>query len=342
MNYKKKSVPKIEDVAQIAKVSIMSVSRAMRGVEGVSESKRDEIIQIARKIGYHPSNAAAILAAASSPLIGVSIPTLFGTVFAEIYNNMRATFEHGGFQTIFDVNDYSEENEEAWVERMISWRPAGLILTGVDHTTKTRRLIKAAGIPTLEIWDYSQKPIDMCVGIDHYKAGHLIGNHIAQLGYKNPAYIGVNTGRDKRSENRFNGMRDAFSKHSIKFCKIDSSSNTATFETGMIATEKLLTWMENPPDVIFYLNDNMAFGGTMCCDKLGIKIPKEIGIVGCNDLNINTVLNRQISTTITPLATMGAIGARNLIAKISGARVQRSLALPVTIKNGQTTCLQKN
>ncbi|MFK7901752.1 MAG: LacI family DNA-binding transcriptional regulator [Nitratireductor sp.] len=341
MKHAKMKSPKIEDVARLAQVSIMSVSRAMRGVEGVSEQKRDEIIQIARSIGYHPSNAAATLAASSSPLIGVSVPTIFGSVFAEIFNSMRSTFEHGGFQTIFDVNDYSEKSEEVWVERMISWRPAGIILTGVDHTTKTKRLIKATGIPTLEIWDYSKTPIDICVGIDHYKAGFLIGEYIAKLGYKNPAYIGVNTGKDKRSENRLNGIQDAFKKKSIEFCKIDSSSNDATFDSGQQATKQLMENTPKKPDVIFYLNDNMAFGGTMYCEKHGVKIPQDIGIVGCNDLNINTVLNRQITTTITPLTQMGTTSARNLVAKISGAKVQPSVALKVEIKKGQTTCQQK-
>ena len=75
---------KIEDVAKEAGVSIMSVSRVMRGVEGVSPAKRTEIRRIARRLGYSPSRVAGSLAAANSTLIGISVPTLFEAVFAEI------------------------------------------------------------------------------------------------------------------------------------------------------------------------------------------------------------------------------------------------------------------
>jgi len=158
---------RIEDVAQAAGVSIMSVSRAMRGVEGVSQAKREEILKIARNIGYYPNRVAVSLAASSSNLIGVSVPTLFGTVFSEIYDAMRLSFERAGFATVIDITDYSQEHEEAWVERMIAWHPAGLILSGVAHSEGTKERLLKANIPVLEIWDFATNPIDMCVGVDH-------------------------------------------------------------------------------------------------------------------------------------------------------------------------------
>ena len=339
----KSSLPKrarIEDVAEKAGVSIMSVSRAMRGVEGISQAKREEILNIARSIGYYPNRVAVSLAASSSNLIGVSVPTLFGTVFAEIYDGMRASFEKAGFATVIDITDYSLAHEEAWVERMISWRPAGLILSGVDHSETTRERLYKSNIPILEIWDHTTTPIDLCVGIEHFAAGEKMGKYLAELGYKSPAYVGVAQGKDSRADRRLAGLSKSFVAAGGAFSHIERSSQDTSFESGFLATTQLLKTITEKPDVICYLNDNMAFGGLMACEQLGLSCPNDLGIAGYNGLNINKVLQKRITTSVTPRRLMGEMGAQNLIAKILGARVEPSVNLPVNIDIGQTTRMQ--
>ena len=81
--------PRIEDVARAAGVSAMSVSRAMRDLDGVSAETRERIIATAKTLGYAPNRIAGSLAAATSNLIAISVPTLFDAVFAEIVDGMR-------------------------------------------------------------------------------------------------------------------------------------------------------------------------------------------------------------------------------------------------------------
>ncbi len=331
---------RIEDVAEAAGVSIMSVSRAMRGVEGISQAKREEILNIARNIGYYPNRVAVSLAASSSNLIGVSVPTLFGTVFAEIFDAMRGSFEKAGFATVIDITDYSAAHEEAWVERMISWRPAGLILSGIDHNRTTRERLIKSNIPVLEIWEHTQTPIDLCVGIDHFKAGAQMGKYLTDLGYRSPGYIGVALGKDQRADRRLEGLRSSFEKVSAQFVHIERSAKDTSFESGFLATTQLVKVANSKPDVLCYLNDNLAFGGLMACEKLSLRCPEDLGIAGCNGLNINKVLQKRITTSITPRRRMGETAARLLTAKILGAQTEQIKALPVTIDAGQTTRLQ--
>lgn len=331
---------RIEDVAEKAGVSIMSVSRAMRGVEGISQSKREEILKIARNIGYYPNRVAVSLAASSSNLIGVSVPTLFGTVFAEIYDGMRASFEKAGFATVIDITDYSLAHEEAWVERMISWRPAGLIISGVDHSETTRERLLKSNIPVLEIWDYTPNPIDLCVGIEHLDAGANMGKYLTDLGYTSPAYVGVAQGKDSRADRRLAGLSKSFVASGGSFIHIERSSKDTSFESGFLATIQLMKEVKEKPDVICYLNDNMAFGGLMACEQLGLNCPDDLGIAGYNGLNINKVLQKRITTSVTPRRKMGEMGAQKLIAKILGARIEPVANLPVNIDIGQTTRMQ--
>ncbi|MEM8915076.1 MAG: LacI family DNA-binding transcriptional regulator, partial [Pseudomonadota bacterium] len=317
--------------------SIMSVSRAMRGVEGVSAAKRAEILRVANRMGYRPNRMAGSLAAANSTLIGVSVPTLFDAVFAEIFDGMRAAFISAGFQTVIETTEYFEDREEQWVERMISWHPAGIILSGVHHSDGTRSKLAEARIPVLEIWDHSDEPIDLCVGINHNLAGYEMGQYLLNLGYRRPAYVGVEHNRDRRAEGRFDGLQKAFAEAGVALVTNTRIASRPSFEAGLAGVERVLNEADEPPDIIYFLNDHMAFGGMMACERYGLPVPERVAIVGFNGLNINAVLRKKITTSVTPRHQMGAKAAQMIVAKIFGARTDRHVQMPVEIFAGQTT-----
>lgn len=338
----KRSVRKtrIEDVAAEAGVSIMTVSRAMRGVEGVSAVKRSEILRIAARIGYAPNRVAGSLATSKSTLIGVSVPTLFDAVFAEIFNGMRGVFQKAGFQTVIDTSEYEAAREEKWIERVLAWNPAGIILSGLDHTENTRNLIRSARTPTLEIWDHSAHPIDLCVGIDHFKAGFDMGVFLAGLGYRRPAYVGTEPGRDSRAEQRFAGFCKGFQQSGVTVDPVIQIHNTPSFEGGRLGARQALETGPASPDVLYFLNDHMAFGGMMECEASNLGVPEDIGIAGFNGLNINNVLPKPITTGITPRKEMGEQSARMLVCRILDVKTDPTLLLPVTHFAGETTRAQ--
>lgn len=332
---KKGSAAKIEDVAARANVSIMSVSRALRGVEGVSEKKRAEILRIARQMKYVPNSNARSLAVANSNLIGISLPTFAGEVFADILNGMRRTFDSAGYSSVIDTTEYSPEAELNWVRRLVSWQPAGIILTGLEHQPETVELLKASPIPVLEIWDHTDDPIDICVGIDHYKAGQMIGEHAVALGYERPAFVSAPRGHDTRADARLAGMRDVFARtKSVSVLSARPMSDNS-FSTGFDGTAELL--QETAPDIICYLNDHMAFGGLMCCQMRGLSVPEDLGIVGFNQLDLASVLPKKLTTVRTLRRLMGITGATNLLARINGVPTEKCKPLPLELIPGETT-----
>lgn len=327
----------IKDIGEALGLSMMSVSRALRGVEGVSEARRAEILQTAKSMGYRPNRTARSLATARSTLIGVSLPTLFSDVFPEILDGMRATFDHAGFDTVIDTTDYNPAREADWVERMLDWNAAGLVLSGTDHAPDVRHRLANLDIPTLEIWDTSDDPIDICVGVDHVQAGISLARYLLACGYQRPAFIGVPEGRDTRADKRMRGMRDTFLAAGLSDFHIEYVNKRAAFEAGHLGTETVLQHSTTRPDVLCYLNDHMAFGGLSACMKRGISVPGDIGIAGFNGLEINSVLPLPITTLVTQRQMMGAIAARNLVARINGAVVERCVTIPTVLHQGLTT-----
>jgi LacI family gluconate utilization system Gnt-I transcriptional repressor len=327
----------IKEIGAALGISMMSVSRALRGVDGVSARTRADVLRMAKRLGYRPNRNARSLATANSTLIGVSVPTLFSDVFPEILDGMRTAFDRAGYDTVIDTSDYDPAREEIWVERMLDWNAAGVVLSGVDHMPVVRERLREVRIPTLEIWDVCDDPIDLCVGIDHAAAGLKLGAHLVAAGYRRPAFCGVPEGRDRRADKRLAGLVAAFAEVGTIGCAVERVDLRAGFQAGFVGTEALLRRPEGRPDVICYLNDHLAVGGIAACQRHGLSVPGDVGIAGFNDLEINTVLASTITTIVTPRRIMGEVGARNLVARINGVQVQRRTVLPVTLRSGGTT-----
>lgn len=322
-------------VAAAAGVSVMSVSRAIRGVDGVSKETRVRILKIASDLNYSPNSNAQALATTGSTLIGISMPTLFNDVFADIMLGMRRTFEQAYYSLLVQTTDYDPQREDIWTDQLLSWRPAAAIFTGIDHSDTLRSKLQNRQIKALEIWDVTDTPIGICVGMDHLQAGRELGDYVARLGYRRPAFIGAPPGIDTRADKRFLGLSDAFHAVGVaEVCRVTVELGNA-FMMGAVGVAGL-----NPralPDALFFLNDLMAFGGMMEAERMGLSAPKDIGIIGFNDLHLNAVLPRPMTTISTPRRQMGLVGARNLLSLLRGVAPAPVTCLPCTLVPGETT-----
>ena len=315
----------------------MTVSRALRGVNGVSHDTREAILKVARELNYVPNSNARSLVKSSANIVGISFPTLFNDVFADMFEGMKRTFEKAGFSTLVNTTNYENEGEAEWVSNLLSWRPAGIVLTGVDHDPSLRRILRSVDIPTLEIWDVTEDPIDMCVGINHVDAGFELGQMVIDKGYLRPAFVGLPLGRDLRADRRLKGVEMAFEQaqdaEKVVHCIREVSNQFALGYNAIIG----LLRDRDTPDVVFFSNDHMAFGGICAAEHFGYSVPQDIGIVGFNALSLTEVLSRPLTTARTPRRQIGETAARNMIAKIHGLTPQRVVTLPVKIETGDTT-----
>lgn len=326
---------KIEDVARRAGVSIMSVSRAIRGVDGVSHETRARILMIARQMKYMPNSAARSLAMANSNLIGIALPDYGDPVFTHILKGLQQTFGAAGYATVINTPEHDSTAELHWVRRLMSWQPAAIVLTGTDHHPETRSLLKASAIPVLELWDQTQEPIDICVGIDHAIAGRLVGEHAVALGYQRPAFVSTPRGYSKQADARLDGVREVFSLQRSTPVIVATPTVGDSTVMGFEGTRSLLA--EHAPDIICYLDDYMAFGGFMCCQAQGLSVPQDIGLVGFHAMDVTSVLPIKLTTVRTPHHLAGATGACNLLSRIKGLSCTQTEILPLDLLPGHST-----
>jgi LacI family transcriptional regulator, gluconate utilization system Gnt-I transcriptional repressor len=307
-----------------------------RGLNGVSEATRQHILQISRDLNYVPNSNARALAQANSLLIGISLPTLLTDVFTDILLGMRRTIEQAGYSSLVQTTDYDLARETNWTNQLLEWRPAAVILTGVDHSQVLRERLRINNVPTLEIWDVNDDPIDICVGIDHFSAGRELGANVAALGYRKPAFVGPPEGLDVWADKRVAGLVESFL----------SAGSDALLRIRMEPINAFLMGYQGfgavqdhgRPDVVFFLNDHMAFGGMMAAEQSGLKVPADIGIVGFNGLDLTSVLPRLMTTMKTPRRQIGLVGAGHFLARLNDVVPPAKTSLPCTIIAGQTIC----
>ncbi|MBM2575571.1 LacI family DNA-binding transcriptional regulator [Jannaschia sp. Os4] len=331
--------PGLREVAQRAGVSMMTVSRALRGVDGVSSATRARIAALAADLGYVPDGHARALGAADSRIIGISVPNLFNDVFAQILDGMRRTLETAGYSSVVDTTDYDLSREQAWCDRMAAWRPAALVLTGCAHAPALREALRATGRPVVELWDVSDDPIDVCVGLDHRAAGAALAAHVVALGHRRPAFVGPPEGVDPRADARFAGIAATFAAAGAGAPGRVGVDDQSAFGAGARGMTALLA--QGPRhDVVFFHNDNTAFGGLMTAEAAGLRVPEDIGIAGFNGLDLTRVMPRPLTTLKTPRRQIGLVAGQHLLARLNGVRPPARTVLAGRLVPGATVAPQ--
>ena len=176
----------LRDVSEACGVSEMTVSRVLRNRDDVSPATREKVLTAARALGYVPNKIAGGLASQQVNLVAVIVPSLSNMVFPEVLSGISAALEDSGLQPVFGVTNYSAEKEEEVLYEMLSWRPSGVIIAGLEHTEAARAMLENAGIPIVEIMDSDGEPIDSVVGISHRAAGRQMAEAMQQDHAKDP------------------------------------------------------------------------------------------------------------------------------------------------------------
>ncbi len=325
----------MHDVAQRAGVSQMTVSRVMRGTGYISKDVRKEVVRAARAIGYVHNRLAGGNATYDNPIVGVVVPTLQNRVFTEVLSGINATLGESGLRPVFGVSEYSLDAEEDLVFDLLSWRPRGLILAGLEHTDPLQRIIAQTGVRVAEIMDTDGAPMSACFGFSHVKAGEDMARHLIERGYRTFAYVGSQGGLDLRATKRLKAFRRIIQQAGAQLVVAETSQGASAMDVGRAMTQKVLQHRD-APRAIYYANDDLAAGGLMHCLAEGIAMPDEVALAGFNGLGFLSALPKLITTTVTPRFDIGKAAAEWLMTADDSSG-PRKIELPATLRIGDTT-----
>lgn len=308
----------LRDVSEAAGVSEMTVSRVLRGRGDVSIATKDKVLQAAQELGYVPNKIAGALASQRVNLVAVIIPSMSNMVFPEVMTGISKTLEETPLQPVVGVTNYEPEREEKVLYEMLSWRPSGVIIAGLEHSDASKAMLKASGVPVVEIMDVDGDPIDSAVGISHRRAGREIAKEIVAAGYKRIAFLGTKMPLDHRARKRFEGFTEVLAKAGLEVADQEFYSGGSALAKGREMTEAIL---QRTPDLdfIYYSNDMIGAGGLLYCLEAGIDIPGKVGLAGFNGVDLLDGLPRQLATMDACRLEIGQAAARIIAERSVGA-----------------------
>lgn len=315
----------LRDVSEASGVSEMTVSRVLRNKGDVSEATRLKVQEAAKRLGYVPNKIAGALASSRVNLVAVVIPSLKNMVFPEVLAGISETFEETPLQPVFGVTDYLPEKEEKVLFEMLSWRPSGVIIAGLEHSDASHAMLAQAGCPVVEIMDTDGEPIDACVGISHRRAGRIMAERIVEAGYRRVGFLGTKMPLDHRARKRFEGFTRTLGRAGLEIADQEFYSGGSAIAKGREMTRAMLA---RTPDIdfLYYSNDMIGAGGLLWLLEEGRDIPGEIGLAGFNGLELLDGLPRRLATMD---ACRREIGQR--AAQIVLDRQQATEAAPGTV-----------
>jgi len=285
----------LRDVSEASGVSEMTVSRVLRNRGDVSDATRARVLQAAKQLGYVPNKIAGALASQRVNLVAVIIPSMSNMVFPEVMTGISHALEDTDLQPVVGITDYTPEKEEKVLYEMLSWRPSGVIIAGLEHSDASRAMLQAASIPVVEIMDVDGTPIDAAVGISHRRAGREMANAILKAGYKRIGFLGTKMPLDHRARKRFEGFTTALAQGGIEVADQEFYSGGSALAKGREMTAEIL---KRTPDLdfLYYSNDMIGAGGLLYLLDQGIDVPGQIGLAGFNGVELLQGLPRQLAT----------------------------------------------
>ena len=307
----------LRDVSEASGVSEMTVSRVLRNRGDVSAATRERVLQAARALGYVPNKIAGALASQRVNLVGVIIPSLSNMVFPEVMTGISEVLEDTGLQPVVGVTNYAPDREESVLYEMLSWRPTGVILAGLEHTEAARAMLAQAGIPIVEIMDIDGTPVDSAVGISHRRAGRQMADAIIAAGYRKIAFLGTQMTNDHRAKKRLEGFEEALAKAGLSLVDREFYSGGSALLKGREMTEAVL--QRNPDvDFLYYSNDMIGAGGLLYCLEKGLDVPGKVGLAGFNGVELLDGLPRKLATMDACRLEIGRRAAAIIAGKHSG------------------------
>ncbi|OOY20359.1 LacI family transcriptional regulator [Thioclava sp. DLFJ5-1] len=299
----------LRDVSEASGVSEMTVSRVLRNRGDVSDATREKVLQAAKALGYVPNKIAGALASQRVNLVAVIIPSLSNLVFPKVLSSVSDELEDTGLQPVVGVTNYSPEKEEQVLYEMLSWRPSGVIIAGVEHTPASRAMLQNAGIPVVEIMDVDGEGIDSVVGISHRRAGLHMAEAIIAAGYRKIGFLGTKMPEDHRARKRLEGFKEGLAKAGIELADTEFYAGGSALAKGREMTE---TMLKRSPDLdfLYYSNDMIGAGGLLWCLDNGIDVPYKMGLAGFNGLELLDGLSVRLATMNACRAEIGRKAAQ--------------------------------
>ncbi len=311
MNLENKKIT-IKDIATVLGIHHSTVSRALNNHPDVNAKTKILVKQMAKKLDYHPNLFARNLKTNKTNVIGVIVPEIKHFFFASVISGIEEIAHREGYALLLSQSNENYEREVINTRALVSNRVAGLLVS-ISQTTKDDSHFKELQKNDIELVFFDRVMPDFNaskVVVDDYKGAYTATEYLIKKGYKKIAHIGGSR-NFIISEKRHQGYVDALKKHEMAV-----NCNLVYFggfhEKNGVEGIRYLLEGSNKPDAVFAVNDPVALGAYDEIKKRGLKIPKDIAVIGFSNNPVSALVAPPLTTIKQPAYEMGKEAAELL------------------------------
>ena len=303
----------LHDVAHAAGVSPITASRALGNPGLVSAKTIARVEKAVEATGYIPNLLAGGLKSKRSWTVAALVPHISVAQFLPTLQALTEALDDAGYQLILGQSGYDHRREEALLQTMVARRPDGIVVTGLVRSHAARERLRRLGIPVVETWDLSDRPVDMLVGFSHLKVGGAVAGYFLGRGWRR---VGIATGDDHRASLRRDGFVSALGR-AVPTAVVPAPSNMAL---GRQALAELLR--QDPAlEAIHCSSDQLAQGVMVEALARGLRIPDDLAICGFGNADFAAHMEPSLTTVHVDGAAIGRTAARLIVDRCEGKPV---------------------
>ncbi len=307
----------IKDIARLAEVSKATVSAVINSRSGISSDTRARVLEVVNRFNYKPNQIARSLSVRSTKSIGLIIKEIDNPYFTKIMKGVFDTCSRQGYTVFLGSSELAYEQEEHSVQAFVSQQVDGLIITPMqdrnrDFTYLSELLAKKYPLVMIgEVRNFSTNVVD----IRNVEAAYQAVNYLIQQGHRQIAYL-AGPPTSLHSDERFEGYGRALLEHGIPAAESDVRATGSDFEDGYREATSLFSGADVRQTAVFCYNDLVAIGVIHALQELGIDVPREVAVIGFDNIDFCRYLRVPLTTVNSPAYEMGQAAAELLLRQI--------------------------
>ncbi len=322
----------IKDIAEQSGVSLSTVSLVLNGNPRISAATRDRVHQTIQRLGYQPNRMARALAWRHSRTLGILVPQIrraFADVyFGEIVSGIYDRASKLGYKIMLEVASSKFIESKEYLQLFDQKFVDGILMIGANAKHEFLSEMVDSSRPLLMVNSYS-KEWDANYVVSNYRYGAWqAAQHLVQLGHRRIGFIAGGIGAIQTSQDVCESFNEVLREWGIEPDPQLMVDGLLTEDGGMKAAEQLLRY-DSQVTAMFALNDKMALGAMKKLNELGLQVPRDIAVVGFDDISLASYSIPSLTTVHQPLYEIGKLSCERLIELIHGRIDRVNEVLPI-------------
>jgi LacI family transcriptional regulator len=324
------SLPTISDVARRAKVSTATVSRVVNVPESVRPPLRARVEAAIAQLGYMPHAGARTLKSRRSGTIGAIFPTVDNAIFAQAIGALQRRLAEADHQLLIATSGYDPAVEDSQALNLLTRGADALVLCGCGQRSALLARLKSRGVPVVHVMSWPLPPGLTGVGFDNARAMGQVVRYLRDLGHRRIAMLAGVTRENDRATARVRGVREALQAAGLALPPHRLVERPYALAPARDGLRQLLQATPAPTAVVCG-NDVLALGALLEAQQLGLDVPRELSIVGFDDLEMASHVRPALTTVHVPSEALWRRAAECALALVRGEAFTGNLEVEVSL-----------